>query len=206
MLFLFLNDISTGEVLIILVFILMFFGSKSIPNMARTFGRTLRQIRDATDDIKRDIRNSTSGIEKEITDARDKFSENAKSVSDGFSQQTKSLEDITKKFKNTLEESGKETLSNKRKPITQKFVEEDDLIVESVEDNAQPEVENKKIEIPKQPEGEVVANEHSNNSYAEDVARNRNKAKADEADVTPDSKSADPKPDNHSETDKAPES
>ncbi|RLD25462.1 MAG: twin-arginine translocase TatA/TatE family subunit, partial [Bacteroidetes bacterium] len=60
MLYLFLNSISTGEVIIIMIFILMFFGSKSIPGMAKTFGRTLRQIRDATDDIKRDIRNSTS--------------------------------------------------------------------------------------------------------------------------------------------------
>ena len=66
MLYLFLNSISTGEVIIILIFILMFFGSKNIPGMARTFGKGLRQIRDATDDIKRDIRQSTDQIQKDI--------------------------------------------------------------------------------------------------------------------------------------------
>ena len=34
--------------------------------MARTFGKGLRQIRDATDDIKRDIRQSTDQIQKDI--------------------------------------------------------------------------------------------------------------------------------------------
>ena len=66
MIYLFLNSISTGEVIIILIFILMFFGSKNIPGMARTFGKGLRQIRDATDDIKRDIRQSTDQIQKDI--------------------------------------------------------------------------------------------------------------------------------------------
>ena len=128
MLYLFLNSISTGEVIIILVFILMFFGSKSIPGIAKTFGRTLRQIRDATDDIKRDIRNSTSEIEKDFKGVKDDFNKSSKSITDTFKDQTKDLGDISNKFKNTLESAGKETVSNKRKPVNEKFVSEEELI------------------------------------------------------------------------------
>lgn len=66
MVYLFLNSISTGEIIIIMIFILMFFGSKNIPGMAKTFGKGLRQIRDATDDIKRDIRQSVDDITDDV--------------------------------------------------------------------------------------------------------------------------------------------
>ena len=146
MLYLFLNSISTGEVIIIMIFILMFFGSKNIPGMAKTFGRTLRQIRDATDDIKRDIRNSTSGIEKDFKGVRDDFNKSSKSITDSFKDQTKELGDISNKFKNTLESAGKETVSNKRKPITEKFITEEDLGPE--EDTKKDQSESEKNEKP----------------------------------------------------------
>lgn len=145
MLYLFLNSISTGEVIIIMVFILMFFGSKSIPNMAKTFGRTLRQIRDATDDIKRDIRNSTSEIEKEFKGIKEDITKSSKSVTENFENQTKDLKDISKKFKSTLESAGTETISNKRKPITEKFVSEEELI--SGEERKEDQADLEKSEI-----------------------------------------------------------
>ncbi len=48
-------DVSGGEFLIILVFILIFFGSKNIPDLARGLGRGYRQLKDATNNIKREI-------------------------------------------------------------------------------------------------------------------------------------------------------
>ena len=50
-----LDGISTGELFFVFLIILIFFGSKSIPKMARTFGRGLRQIRDASQEIQDDI-------------------------------------------------------------------------------------------------------------------------------------------------------
>ena len=49
-----LDGISTGELFFVFLIILIFFGSKSIPKMARTFGRGLRQIRDASQEIQDD--------------------------------------------------------------------------------------------------------------------------------------------------------
>ena len=54
--FLLLDGISTGELFFVFLIILIFFGSKSIPKMARTFGRGIRQIRDASQEIQDDIK------------------------------------------------------------------------------------------------------------------------------------------------------
>lgn len=66
MMVLFLNDISGSEVLLILVFVLMFFGSKSIPGLARTLGRTMRQIKDASGELQNEIRKSGVDIKKDL--------------------------------------------------------------------------------------------------------------------------------------------
>jgi Sec-independent protein translocase protein TatA len=63
---LFFNDVSGSEVLVILIFILMFFGSKSIPGIARTFGRTIRQIKDASTELQEEIRKSGVDVKKDL--------------------------------------------------------------------------------------------------------------------------------------------
>ena len=63
---LFLNDIAGSEILLILVFILMFFGSKSIPGLARTMGRTIHQIKEASADIQSEIKKSTGEMKGDL--------------------------------------------------------------------------------------------------------------------------------------------
>ena len=63
---LFLNDIAGSEILLILVFILIFFGSKSIPGIARTMGRTIRQIKDASSEIQNEIKKSSGDMRKDL--------------------------------------------------------------------------------------------------------------------------------------------
>jgi len=63
---LFLNDVAGSEVLLIVVFILIFFGSKSIPGIARTVGRTLRQIQNASSDIQNEIKKTAGEYTKEL--------------------------------------------------------------------------------------------------------------------------------------------
>ena len=69
-----LDGISTGELFFVFLIILIFFGSKSIPKMARTFGRGLRQIRDASQEIQDDIKRSAfeDAPKKEKTNNKDK--------------------------------------------------------------------------------------------------------------------------------------
>lgn len=63
---LFLSDVAGSEVILILVFVLMFFGSKSIPGLAKTMGRTMRQIKDASQELQDEIKKSGVDIKKDL--------------------------------------------------------------------------------------------------------------------------------------------
>lgn len=59
-------DFSGGEFLLIAVVFLMFFGSKSIPGMARSLGKAVRQFREAAGSVQRDIQESANMNLKDI--------------------------------------------------------------------------------------------------------------------------------------------
>ena len=63
---LFLNDVSGSEIVVIFLFILIFFGSKSIPGIAKTLGRGFYQIRNATSEIQNEIKKSGVDIGKDL--------------------------------------------------------------------------------------------------------------------------------------------
>ena len=63
---LFLDGLGTGEVILILLFIVIFFGPKKIPELARGLGKGIRQFKDATSDIQREITQSSSDLKKDI--------------------------------------------------------------------------------------------------------------------------------------------
>lgn len=52
---LFLGGLGTSEVLVILVVILLLFGAKRIPELARGLGKGIREFKDATHEIKNDL-------------------------------------------------------------------------------------------------------------------------------------------------------
>ena len=63
---LFLSDVGGSEIVLILLVILMFFGSKSIPGIARTAGKTMHQIRQATQDVQNEIKKSTGDMKTDF--------------------------------------------------------------------------------------------------------------------------------------------
>ena len=65
----FLN-IGTGELVVIVLFVLMFFGSKSIPDFARTLGKGMREFRNASDAVKREISDSVKSIDGKVQNHR----------------------------------------------------------------------------------------------------------------------------------------
>tara|TARA_B110000196_G_scaffold217512_1_gene186825 strand:+ start:168 stop:404 length:237 start_codon:yes stop_codon:yes gene_type:complete len=72
-LFLLLDGISGGELIFVFLVVLLFFGSKSIPKIARTLGRGMRQIKDATQEIQNDIKKSAFDNADEINEIKDTF-------------------------------------------------------------------------------------------------------------------------------------
>jgi sec-independent protein translocase protein TatA len=56
------SGIGAPEVLIIAIFILVFFGAKRIPELARGLGQGIKEFRQASDDIKKEIDESSRDI------------------------------------------------------------------------------------------------------------------------------------------------
>ncbi len=56
--------IGTPEVVIIILIVVLLFGSKKIPELARGLGKGMREFKNATSDIQEEIRKSS----KEVTD------------------------------------------------------------------------------------------------------------------------------------------
>ena len=74
--------ISGAEIFFILFIVVMVFGADKIPGIARGLGKGMRQLKDATDDIKREIQNSTD-IDTDFTkDIRKEIDEVKKNVSE----------------------------------------------------------------------------------------------------------------------------
>lgn len=89
--------ISGAEIFVILLIVVMLFGADKLPEIARGLGKGMRQIKDDTNDIKREIHNSAEkhNIDVDVT---------AK-VRDEISKVTDNVEDYTrpiKKIKNTI--------------------------------------------------------------------------------------------------------
>ena len=57
--------ISTQEIFVILIIVVMLFGSKKIPELARGLGKGIRELKDASNDIRLEIQSSADEIKKE---------------------------------------------------------------------------------------------------------------------------------------------
>ena len=61
--------ISGSEIFIILVVVLLLFGSKKIPELAKGLGKGMQEFKKATSDIKQEIEQHTE-VTKEINDLK----------------------------------------------------------------------------------------------------------------------------------------
>lgn len=60
--------------------VLLLFGSKEIPRMARMFGQGMKEFRRATDDIKREIQDNSGDVVKDFKEIRDDLKKDANEV------------------------------------------------------------------------------------------------------------------------------
>ena len=58
--------IGGPEIVIVVLFIVIFFGSKKIPDLAKGIGRAVREMQDASNEIKKEIKDSASKIKDDI--------------------------------------------------------------------------------------------------------------------------------------------
>ena len=58
--------IGGTEILVILLFVVIFFGSNKIPELAKGLGRAMRQVKDASSEIKKEIRDSATSVKDDL--------------------------------------------------------------------------------------------------------------------------------------------
>lgn len=79
--------ISGPEIFVIILIVVMLFGADKIPEIARGLGKTMRQVKDATNDIKKEIKNSAEkqGIDTEFT----------RDIQEGINKVKDNIDDMT---------------------------------------------------------------------------------------------------------------
>ena len=68
--------IGASEIFFVILFVVMLFGANKIPEIAKGLGKMMREVKDASNEIKREIKDSTKEIKnstKEIKDNIDKY-------------------------------------------------------------------------------------------------------------------------------------
>lgn len=77
--------ISTSELIFILFIALMLFGSDKIPSIARSMGKGLRQLKDATNEIKQEINKSAE--KKQVDDTLETINKEIEEVKNVIKRQ-----------------------------------------------------------------------------------------------------------------------
>lgn len=103
--------ISGAEIFFILFIVVMVFGADKIPGIAKGLGKGMRQLRDATDDIKKEIQRSADkqgidtsvikDIQNDIDDVKSSLGNSGigKDIKKGIGDVGKSISDVTGSIK-----------------------------------------------------------------------------------------------------------
>ena len=97
--------ISGGEIFFIMFIVVMVFGADKIPGIAKGLGKGMRQLKDATEDIKQEIQKSADkqgidtsfvkDIKKDIDDVKDNISSSiGKDFKEGIDKVKKNVDDV----------------------------------------------------------------------------------------------------------------
>ncbi len=83
-----------SEILLILLVVLILFGADKLPELARSIGKGLNEIRKASDEIKNEILNEANSFEQQVKNIKDEMQKE-----DVIDEMRKEIEDKTKELK-----------------------------------------------------------------------------------------------------------
>ncbi|MDI6045033.1 Sec-independent protein translocase subunit TatA/TatB [Flavobacterium yafengii] len=90
--------IGGGELIFIMFIVLMLFGSDKVPEIARTMGKAMAQLKNATNDIKSEIQKGAeaNGFDTQtLTDLRGNITSHINKAKDDLLGDTSQISDIT---------------------------------------------------------------------------------------------------------------
>lgn len=92
--------ISGSEIFFIVLFILIFFGADKIPDFAKTLGKGMRELKKATDDIKREITSESGDFTKDFKEIRNDITNSINS-----SEMSKDIQEIKQDINKSVNDS-----------------------------------------------------------------------------------------------------
>lgn len=128
--------IGGGELIFILFVVLMLFGSDKLPEIARTMGKAMAQLKNATNDIKNEIQKGVedNGLDKKmLTDLTNNITSEINSAKANLLGDTNALKGISDNFSTEINKV-KNSIVDENTVVPTKEINnaKEDLIVESV--------------------------------------------------------------------------
>lgn len=123
------EDIAFSEIMVIMLVVLLFFGAKSIPGIAKTLGKTLYEFRNAQAELQREIQKSGMDIKKDMN-----FTELLKDTAEEIRQP---LDQVATDINNTIEFKSNTTSGN---PISEVNLNTSETPLDQPENNENKEV------------------------------------------------------------------
>jgi len=121
--------IGGGELIFIMFIVLMLFGSDKVPEIARTMGKAMAQLKNATNDIKSEIQKGAeaNGFDtKSLSDFRGNITSEINKAKDNLLGDTTQFNDITGNITSEINKAKDSLLADTTAPIeTAKEVIED---------------------------------------------------------------------------------
>lgn len=121
--------IGGGELIFIMFIVLMLFGSDKVPEIARTMGKAMAQLKNATNDIKSEIQKGAeaNGFDtKSLSDFRGNITSEINKAKDNLLGDTTQFNDITGNITSEINKAKDSLLADTTTPIeTAKEVTED---------------------------------------------------------------------------------
>ena len=94
--------ISGGEIVLVMMLALLFFGSKAIPDIAKTLGKGMREFKKATNEIKREINENTGDFKKDIDDIKSTVKSETQKISSDIDDVSSSMKDQATNFSSDI--------------------------------------------------------------------------------------------------------
>lgn len=97
--------ISGAEIFFIMFIVVMVFGADKIPGIAKGLGKGMRQLKDATEDIKQEIQKSADkqGIDTSfVTDIKKDIDDVKGNLTSGLSKEINEVKDGVEKFSGSI--------------------------------------------------------------------------------------------------------
>lgn len=121
--------IGGGELIFIMFIVLMLFGSDKVPEIARTMGKAMAQLKNATNDIKSEIQKGAeaNGFDaKSLSDIRGNISSEINKAKDNLLGDTSQFNDISANITTEINKAKDGLLGESTDPVeaTKEVIEE----------------------------------------------------------------------------------